>query len=90
VDGYLRAYAKDFATGRAVATAMERERRARIVGKSWIAVTISALEVRVGGSEAHARFLQEYRSDKLVETAADAHVGEGRQQLVDRQEQGAE
>lgn len=92
VDGYLSAYATDFFTaGGRSRRQWERERRARIVGKSWIAVTISALEVRVSGNEAHARFVQEYRSDKLGETSRKmlTFVKPGDRWLI-RQERSAE
>ncbi len=69
INAYLSAYAKDFAVpeGRS-RRRWEQERRARIAGKSRIAVTISALEIRLSGNEAQACFLQDYRSDKLNET----------------------
>ena len=70
IEAYLAAYAQDFAVpGGRLRQQWENERRARIVGKSWIAVKISALEIRLNGKEAHARFLQDYRSNRLSESS---------------------
>lgn len=68
VKGYLAAYAKNFAMPRARSRRQwEAERRARIVGKSWIEVKIEALEITVDGNTASARFRQGYRSDRYTE-----------------------
>ncbi|MEK7230630.1 MAG: nuclear transport factor 2 family protein [Pseudomonadota bacterium] len=70
VKGYLAAYAKDFAVPRGRSRRQwEAERRARIVGKSWIEVKIEALEISVDGNVARARFRQDYRSNKLTESS---------------------
>jgi ketosteroid isomerase-like protein len=71
VDGYLAAYAKNFAVpGGQSRRQWEKERRARIAGKSWIDVKIEALEITVDGNIAKARFRQNYRSDKLTENSS--------------------
>ncbi len=68
VEGYLAAYAKNFAVPRGRSRRQwEAERRARIVGKSWIEVKIDALEISVDGNIAKARFRQSYRSNRLTE-----------------------
>ena len=69
VAGYLAAYAKDFDVPRGRSRRQwEAERRARIVGKTRIEVTIEALEITVDGNIATARFRQHYRSNRLTET----------------------
>lgn len=69
VRGYLAAYAKNFAVPRGRSRRQwEAERRARIVGKSWIEVKIEALEISVEGNVATARFRQNYRSNRLTES----------------------
>ena len=69
VRGYLAAYAKNFAVPRGRSRRQwEAERRARIVGKSWIEVKIEALEINVDGNVATARFRQNYRSNRLTES----------------------
>ena len=69
VTGYLAAYAKNFAVPRGRSRRQwEAERRARIVGKSWIEVKIEALEISVDGNVATARFRQNYRSNRLTES----------------------
>ena len=68
VKGYLAAYAKNFAVPRGRSRRQwEAERRARIVGKSWIEVKIEAPEISVDGNIATARFRQNYRSNRLTE-----------------------
>lgn len=68
VDAYLASYAKDFAApGSHSRWLWENKRRARIVGKSWIAVKISGLKIRLDNDEAHVTFLQNYRSDSFSE-----------------------
>ncbi len=64
--GYLGAYGKEFdPPGNMDRKAWEEERRARIVGKSRIAVRLSDLEVAVNGNRATARFRQAYSADAL-------------------------
>lgn len=63
---YLGAYGKEFdPPGNMDRKAWEEERRARIVGKSRIAVRLSDLEVSVNGNRATARFRQAYSADAL-------------------------
>ena len=63
---YLAAYGKDFdPPGRMTRTAWEKEREARIVGKSKITVQVSDLNVSVNGNKATARFRQAYSADSL-------------------------
>lgn len=70
VKAYLAAYATNFAvpSGRS-RRQWEAQRRARIVGKSRIEVTVEALEISVDGNIARARFQQHYRSNTLTETS---------------------
>ncbi len=63
---YLGAYGKDFdPPGRMTRAAWEKEREARIVGKSKITVQLSDLNVSVNGNKATARFRQAYSADSL-------------------------
>ncbi len=63
---YLAAYGKDFdPPGRMTRAAWEKEREARIVGKSKITVQVSDLNVSVSGNKATARFRQAYSADSL-------------------------
>ncbi len=63
---YLGAYGKDFdPPGRMTRAAWEKEREARIVGKSKITVQVSDLNVSVNGNKATARFRQAYSADSL-------------------------
>ncbi|MGL4809085.1 MAG: L,D-transpeptidase Cds6 family protein [Giesbergeria sp.] len=63
---YLGAYGKDFTTpGRQNRAAWEKEREARIVGKSRISVKLSDLQVSVQGDKATVRFQQAYSADAL-------------------------
>ncbi len=64
--GYLSAYGKEFnPPGRQTRAAWEKEREARIVGKSKITVQVSDLNVSVNGNKATARFRQAYSADSL-------------------------
>ena len=66
IKAYLAAYGKDFdPPGRMTRTAWEKEREARIVGKSKINVQVSDLNVAVNGNKATARFRQAYSADSL-------------------------
>jgi Tfp pilus assembly protein PilF/ketosteroid isomerase-like protein len=66
MSGYLAAYGSKFDTpGNQTRKAWEDERRARIVGKSRIAVTISDVNIDVNGDKARARFKQQYSADAL-------------------------
>ena len=63
---YLAAYSKQFTpTGRQSRAAWEKEREARILGKSRISVQISDLKVSVQGDKASARFHQAYHADSF-------------------------
>lgn len=67
---YLGAYDKDFdPPGRQTRAAWEKEREARIVGKSKIAVQVSDITVSVSGNKATARFRQAYSADALNVTS---------------------
>ena len=69
-DAYLAAYTKDFvASGGRSRRQWERERRVRIAAKAWIDVIIRDLDIRVEGNQASARFVQDYRSDRLNESS---------------------
>ena len=64
--GYLGAYDKSFdPPGRQGRAAWEKEREARIVGKSKISVKLSDITVSVQGDKATARFRQAYSADAL-------------------------
>jgi tetratricopeptide (TPR) repeat protein len=66
MNGYLGAYGKEFdPPGKLSRTAWEAERRARIMGKSRIAVQLSDMAVSVNGNKAVARFHQNYSADAL-------------------------
>ncbi len=63
---YLGAYGKDFTPpNRQSRAAWEKEREARIVGKSRISVKLSDLHVSVQGDKATVRFQQAYSADAL-------------------------
>ncbi len=63
---YLGAYDKDFdPPGSQTRAAWEKEREARIVGKSKITVQVSDITVSVSGAKATARFRQAYSADSL-------------------------
>ena len=63
---YLASYGKEFdPPGRQTRAAWEKEREARIVGKSSISVKLSDLDVTVQGHKATARFHQAYSADTL-------------------------
>jgi len=64
LDAYYAAYTSDFDGGK-TRQAWLAERRARIVGKKQISVTVSDVEVVVEGKRATARFRQSYASDRL-------------------------
>ncbi|WP_298210051.1 tetratricopeptide repeat protein [Acidovorax sp.] len=67
---YLAAYDKTFdPPGRQARAAWEKEREARIVGKSKISVKLSNLTVSVQGDKATARFRQAYSADTLNVTS---------------------
>jgi len=68
--GYLGAYGKEFdPPGNQDRKAWEEERRARIVGKSRIAVRLSDVDVNVSGNKATAKFRQAYSADSLNVTS---------------------
>ena len=68
--GYLSAYGKEFdPPGKQTRAAWEKEREARIVGKSKITVQVSDLNVSMNGSKATARFRQAYSADSLNVTS---------------------
>ena len=63
---YLGAYDKSFdPPGNQSRAAWEKEREARIVGKSKISVKLSDINVSVKGDKATARFRQAYSADSL-------------------------
>ena len=63
---YLAAYGTQFTpAGKQSRAAWEKEREARIVGKSRINVSVSDLSVKVNGDRATARFHQAYDADSL-------------------------
>jgi Sel1 repeat len=66
VADYFAAYAPGFraASGKSRAE-WEADRRARILGKSKIAVSVDQLQIRVEGATAKARFRQHYLADQL-------------------------
>jgi len=64
---YLGAYGKEFdPAGKQSRSAWEAERRNRIVGKNTISVKLENVSVRVNGTQAVARFRQDYRSGALA------------------------
>ncbi len=70
MQAYLGAYDKSFdPPGRQTRSAWEKEREARIVGKSKISVQLSDLTVAVSGDKATARFRQAYTADALNVTS---------------------
>lgn len=70
MSAYLGAYDKSFdPPGRQTRAAWEKEREARIVGKSKISVRVSDLSVAVSGDKATARFRQAYSADSLNVTS---------------------
>ena len=70
--GYLSAYGKEFnPPGKQTRAAWEKEREARIVGKSKITVQVSDLNVSMNGSQAYSADSLNVTSRKtldLVET----------------------
>jgi tetratricopeptide (TPR) repeat protein len=64
VEAYLAAYTASFSGGKS-RKAWEEERRARIVGKRSISVTLSDIETRVQGDKAVVQFRQQYTADTL-------------------------
>lgn len=62
---YLAAYEKTYTGGLASHAAWEEERRARIMGKSRISVSLSELQVEVTANRAVAKFRQNYKADRL-------------------------
>jgi hypothetical protein len=66
VEAYLASYAPTFRSFSGSArSAWESERRARIVGKARITISVEELQIRVDGATAKARFRQQYLSDRL-------------------------
>ena len=64
LDGYFAAYVQGYGGGKSAAE-WKQDRRARIMGKNQIEVTVSGMVVEVDGERAKVRFRQSYRSDKL-------------------------
>ncbi|MEP7299427.1 MAG: tetratricopeptide repeat protein [Burkholderiales bacterium] len=64
LDAYFAAYVPGYGGGKSPAS-WKQDRRARILGKSQIEVTVSSMVVEVDGDLAKVRFRQSYRSDKL-------------------------
>ena len=70
MSAYLGAYDKSFSPpNRQNRAAWEKEREARIVGKSKISVQVSDIAVSVNGDKATARFRQAYSADALNVTS---------------------
>jgi tetratricopeptide (TPR) repeat protein len=66
MNNYLGAYAKNFATPKNQArSTWEEERRARIVGKTRISVTVSDVVTKTTGNTAIVKFRQNYDADAL-------------------------
>jgi len=66
MDAYLAAYSPQFTpAGGQDRQAWEKERQARIVGKTAITVSVNNLAVSVNGDTATAKFRQAYRADTL-------------------------
>jgi hypothetical protein len=64
---YLGAYGREFdPPGNASRTAWEEERRQRILSKTTISVKLSDMVISVKGSNATARFRQEYIANSLT------------------------
>ncbi len=70
MDGYLAAYASDYASDGLSRSAWETLRRTRITGPKSIEVKISDLKIEQQGNTARATFNQAYRSDRLRSTVA--------------------
>ncbi|NUU02214.1 tetratricopeptide repeat protein [Herbaspirillum robiniae] len=69
-DDYLGYYAESFIPANGESRgAWAAQRRARIGGKSHIAVSVSSPEINVRGTVASVVFLQKYSSDQLSETS---------------------
>lgn len=68
VDGYLAAYASDFAADGMTRGNWEVQRRARITAPKQIDVQISDLKIEQDSDTASATFRQAYRSDRLKST----------------------
>lgn len=63
---YFSAYASDFALPAKQSRAgWEKDRRARITGKTRISITLSDMRIEVDGDKATASFRQDYRGDAL-------------------------
>ena len=70
MSAYLGAYDKSFSPpNRQNRAAWEKEREARIVGKSKISVQVSDMAVSVNGDKATACFRQAYSADALNVTS---------------------
>lgn len=64
---YLATYDKSFdPPGQQSRPAWEQDRRARILGKSRIAVNLTELQISVKGKNAVAKFRQDYKADALA------------------------
>ncbi len=67
IAAYLGAYGKEFdPAGKQSRNAWEAERRNRILGKNTISVKLDNVSVAVNGSQAVAKFRQNYRSGTLA------------------------
>ncbi len=66
---YLAAYSPQFAPPGQSRSAWEKERTARIMGKSNISVVLNELDVSVDGDKANASFRQVYKADALNVTS---------------------
>ena len=67
---YLAAYGKEFSPqGTQSRAAWEQERKARILGKSGISVSVENLSIKVTANQAVVNFRQGYRAGALQETS---------------------
>jgi len=67
INVYLASYDREFQPPRGLSRdAWEKERRARIVGRAKISVTLEEMKVDWDGATAKVKFRQHYKSDQLV------------------------
>ncbi len=90
MDAYFAAYTPSFNGGKSRAAWM-KDRRARILGKAEISVTVSGFSVDVDGDKAKVQFRQRYRSDRLdADTSKTMRlVKVGNRWLIERESAGS-
>jgi tetratricopeptide (TPR) repeat protein len=90
IDDYIAAYHPSFNGGKS-RSAWIKDRKARILGKSKISVTVSGLSVQIEGDRADVQFRQRYRSDRLdADTKKKMRlVRVGNKWLIDRESTGS-